>query len=126
MTQSYASSKIVTAWEADKDGEPGYAVKYPDGYTSWCPKKQFEESNVALGHTGMLQPYQERLVAEHAQLRKRLDALTQFLDAQEEHLTIHEDEFDLLEEQHIFMDCYCDVLEARLQPLVDQGLWQKP
>ena len=24
---------------------PGYKVTYPDGYVSWCPKKQFEEAN---------------------------------------------------------------------------------
>ncbi len=31
--------------EIDGDGShPGYLVKYPDGYTSWSPKKQFEEA----------------------------------------------------------------------------------
>jgi len=34
---------------------PGYMVKYPDGYISWCPEAQFEESNelsdnLSFGH----------------------------------------------------------------------------
>ena len=31
--------------ECKEDNEEGYMVKYPDGYESWCPKKQFEEAN---------------------------------------------------------------------------------
>ena len=27
---------------------PGYAVKYRDGYTSWCPKEEFELANREL------------------------------------------------------------------------------
>lgn len=27
----------------------GYCVHYPDGYVSWCPKEQFEKSNLAIG-----------------------------------------------------------------------------
>jgi len=43
MTHKYIGTKIVTAWGADgKDGQPGYAVKYEDGYTSWSPKDIFE------------------------------------------------------------------------------------
>ena len=30
------------AWEQDKDGKPGYTVKYPDGYISWSPKDVFD------------------------------------------------------------------------------------
>jgi len=38
--------------EPDDQGEEqietdGYAVTYPDGYKSWCPKAQFEEANRA-------------------------------------------------------------------------------
>ncbi len=34
---------------------PGYMVKYPDGYISWCPEAQFEEANelsdnLSFGH----------------------------------------------------------------------------
>lgn len=42
MTQDYYGTKRVTAWEQDKDGKQGYAVKYADGYISWSPKDVFE------------------------------------------------------------------------------------
>ena len=42
MTHKYIGTKIITAWAAEKDGKPGYGVKYEDGYTSWSPKDTFE------------------------------------------------------------------------------------
>jgi hypothetical protein len=43
MTHKFIGTKIITAWVADgKDGQPGYGVKYEDGYTSWSPKDTFE------------------------------------------------------------------------------------
>lgn len=44
MTHRYIGTKEVVAWAADKDGQPGYSVKYADGYTSWSPKAAFEEA----------------------------------------------------------------------------------
>jgi hypothetical protein len=44
MTQDYYGTKRITAWIADKDGIPGYSVKYADGYISWSPKDTFEKS----------------------------------------------------------------------------------
>ena len=44
MTHSYIGTKEITAWEQEKDGQPGYAVKYADGYISWSPKAVFEEA----------------------------------------------------------------------------------
>ena len=44
MTKTYIGTKEIQAWEQDKDGKPGYAVKYPDGYISWSPKGVFEEA----------------------------------------------------------------------------------
>lgn len=38
-------------WLIPTDENPadaGYLVTYPDGYVSWCPKKQFEEANREL------------------------------------------------------------------------------
>lgn len=29
--------------------QDGYAVKYQDGYTSWCPKEAFEKANTPIG-----------------------------------------------------------------------------
>lgn len=42
MTQEYYGTKRILAWSSEKDGQPGYAVKYADGYTSWSPKEVFE------------------------------------------------------------------------------------
>jgi hypothetical protein len=50
MTQYYIGAKQVMAWESEKDGAPGYAVKYPDGYTSWIPKDVFEAAYMPQGH----------------------------------------------------------------------------
>ena len=52
MTKNYIGVKMVTAWEEEKDGQPGYAVKYSDGYISWSPKDVFETAYFPLaeGH----------------------------------------------------------------------------
>jgi hypothetical protein len=42
MTHDAYSTKRVTVWESEKDGQPGYAIKYRDGYISWCPKAVYE------------------------------------------------------------------------------------
>lgn len=42
MTHDYFGTKRITAWPQDRDGEPGYAVKYRDDYVSWSPKGVFE------------------------------------------------------------------------------------
>lgn len=49
MTRDYYGTKRITAWKEDKDGRPGYAVKYADGYASWSPKDTFEEAYQPLG-----------------------------------------------------------------------------
>ncbi len=43
MLKSFIGCKIINAEpQAHKDGRPGYAVYYPDGYSSWSPKAIFE------------------------------------------------------------------------------------
>lgn len=42
MTQDYYGTKRVTAWAQERDGQPGYGVKYADGYQSWSPRETFE------------------------------------------------------------------------------------
>ncbi|MBP6776239.1 MAG: hypothetical protein KA151_03190 [Piscinibacter sp.] len=50
MTQHYIGSKQIVAWPAEKDGQPGYSVKYPDGYTSWSPRATFEAAYLPQGN----------------------------------------------------------------------------
>jgi hypothetical protein len=49
MTQHYLGVKRVLAWPAEKDGAPGYGVKYEDGYQSWSPKDIFERHYLPMG-----------------------------------------------------------------------------
>lgn len=42
MTQDYYGTKRVTAWPQTRDGQAGFAVKYYDGYVSWCPQAAFD------------------------------------------------------------------------------------
>ena len=53
MTAYYIGVKEVVAWPEEKDGKPGYAVKYEDGYISWSPADVFERSYFRLeAHEG--------------------------------------------------------------------------
>lgn len=38
----YIGAKILLAEPQEKDGRPGYRVRYPDGYESWSPADTFE------------------------------------------------------------------------------------
>ena len=38
----YYGTKRIEAVPTEKDGMPGYRVRYPDGYLSWSPKDVFE------------------------------------------------------------------------------------
>jgi hypothetical protein len=49
QSRHYIGVKIVEAWPQSKAGEEGYAVRYPDGYTSWSPKETFEFSYFPMG-----------------------------------------------------------------------------
>lgn len=42
MTHDAYSTKRVTVWEQPRGDAPGYAIKYQDGYLSWCPKDTYE------------------------------------------------------------------------------------
>ena len=55
MTRDYYGTKRVTAWPQEKDGQPGYAVKYDDGYVSWSPQAVFDAAyqtieSMSFGH----------------------------------------------------------------------------
>lgn len=52
MTKQYIGTKIILAWSAEKDGKPGYGVKYEDGYISWSPKEAFEPAYRAIEGDG--------------------------------------------------------------------------
>lgn len=115
MTQHYVSTKIVVAWPEDKDGQAGYAVKYPDGYRSWCPKDAFDKANIALGHIGHLADWQQRLCAEYRQLQDKLVKLDVFINTLKLNKSPHED----LAEQAAAMHAYAAALEKRMADFVE-------
>lgn len=42
--KAYVGTKIIHAEPQERDGQAGYRVVYPDGYTSWSPKTVFEQA----------------------------------------------------------------------------------
>lgn len=71
MSQYFIGLKIVEAWPEEKDGRPGYGVKYEGGYVSWSPKEAFEDAYMRLGdnvpHDG---PTAKRLIEAAGDLVK--------------------------------------------------------
>jgi hypothetical protein len=50
MTHDAYSTKRVTVWDQPHgvSGLPGKAIKYQDGYQSWCPNEVYERDYQAL------------------------------------------------------------------------------
>lgn len=115
MTQEYLSSKINTCWHQEKDGQEGYAVKYKDGYTSWCPKQPFKEGNIALGNISHLPEWHQRLVAEKLQLKDRADKLLTFIQSGEAEEQLPSKQYELLKEQWDAMMHYYTILGSRIE-----------
>lgn len=126
MTRRYYGSKIVTAWKAENKGEPGYSVKYADGYTSWSPKKQFEDAYIALGQTESLPGWQERIVAEMMQLEDRINKLTAYLTNQTLTEKLEPVALDLLHEQLTIMTEYVAILRLRCSIHGVFKVWRGP
>lgn len=51
MTAMYIGVKKVLAWEEERDGKAGYAVRYEDGYISWSPADVFKRSYFRISDT---------------------------------------------------------------------------
>lgn len=121
MTQHYVGTKIVLAWAAEKDGKPGYGLRYPDGYISWSPKDVFEEAYLPLGHIDSLPPFAQRLAAEKAQLADRVQKLGQFLETSVTQYQLGKDEREDLQEQYVLMRQYQTILERRLVRILNKN-----
>lgn len=114
MTQDYIGTKQVTAWEQDKDGQPGYAVKYADGYTSWSPKAVFEEAYIGIGHVGGKPPHQQRVIGEKAVLDDKLDKLRAFISGNPAFEVLDAGEKIRLRAQAHVMGQYSQILGERI------------
>lgn len=116
MTQQYVGTKIVTAWEAEKEGSPGYGVKYSDGYISWSPKDMFEEAYLPLGHIELLPPFAQRLIAEAEQLYDRHTKLSAFM-CSPAFTALDGEAQKLLQQQEHWMSGYLAVLNRRIDSM---------
>ena len=73
MTKIYVGVKQVQAWEQEKDGRPGYAVKYPDGYISWSPEEIRTREQSFLAIHEALKPH--LIYSSHAAMVAEGDSL---------------------------------------------------
>ena len=48
--QDYYGTKRISAEPHEKDGKPGYKVRYDHDYTSWSPKDVFDKAYRGLGN----------------------------------------------------------------------------
>jgi hypothetical protein len=70
----YIGVKMVEAWPEERDGKPGYAVRYPDGYLSWSPLAVFEKAYFELpDHTGTKIPQSDGIGFLYALAAKPAD-----------------------------------------------------
>lgn len=122
MTQHYVGTKIITAWKQEKDGKPGYAVKYEDGYISWSPAEAFEKAYIAIGHIGQFQPHEQRVFGEHATIDNNYEKLKSFIGGKV-FPTLTEDEQELLNQQLHLLEGLRDVLTARTQLM--RRMWEE-
>lgn len=114
MTQDYIGTKQITAWEQDRDGQQGYAVKYADGYISWSPKDVFEVAYLPMGHVGHLPPHMQRVVGEKVQLMDKLDKLRAFFNKPAFSALAWVDQGLLLTQADV-MAAYIRILQARIE-----------
>lgn len=89
------------------DDEPGYIVKYADGYVSWSPKEAFENA-YRIADT-----YLDRMKIELQEVKERLIKLNEFLYSAD-HPKISEEEKYRLNEQKRAMERYVGILIARI------------
>lgn len=140
---TYSESKLVLAkamtlgeyyalraWELrdwdtlqEKDAnEEGYLVvcsdrpaNHPDydGHISWSPKVVFDKTTVSLGRIAGRPAYQQRVRAERAELAKKLDALSTFLNSNTNVPSLVDK--GLLQVQRSTMTNYLHTLDLRIK-----------
>lgn len=120
MTQHYVGTKIVMAWPAEKDGKPGYGVKYADGYQSWSPVDAFDAAYLPLGHIGHLKPHEQRMIAEYVELDERIKKINAFLET-DTFRELPDDDRYLIEGQAKAMIGYWNFLSTRVARFVESA-----
>ena len=107
-----------------EDDEPGYLVKYEDGYESWSPKDVFEEAYREIKEwrdrmkvDGENQEYKMRVIIEAEELQRKVDKLDSFLDniPGEVLEQLVKDEHIRLKQQLMAMQYYLTILVERIE-----------
>lgn len=137
--KKYVGTKVIEAenmsrgdynqyrgWEIPENEDPrdeGYIVKYSDGYESWSPKKQFEESyreydesKLSSTSIGMQSTdYKDRFQVEYKQLKIRKSGLSKMLEKYKDGTLKFTPScsYELLHTQLVYMECYSNTLEER-------------
>jgi hypothetical protein len=110
----------------DESGDDeGYLVEYIDGgkrnhpdftgYITWTTKAQFDGAYLAIGGISHLPPYQQRVVAEMAQLDDKRVKLLEFMDSKNLFVVCNEAERIRLSNQYRTMTTYSKVLNERIK-----------
>jgi hypothetical protein len=119
--KTYIGTKIIQAEPREKNygpveqqGQPGYTVVYPDGYTSWSPAAAFEGAYIEMGEVSGLPEHQQRVVGEKAQLDDKMKKLFAFMQTEKFQQLCDEPEQLRLIEQHHAMEAYSTLLGERI------------
>ena len=109
--------------KGEQSFDKGYFVRYTDGYTSWSPKKQFEEAYSKVGDnplydTALLMKsndFKERFQAEYIQLKIRYAGLKAMLTKYKSGALPFQPKcsYELLFTQLVHMENYMNTLEER-------------
>ena len=115
-------------WTIPADENPedkGYLVKYSDGYISWSPEKQFEESYSKTGENPLydtavlmkIDDFKERFQAEYIQLKIRYAGLKAMLEKYKAGTLPFKPKcsYKLLFTQLVYMENYMNVLKERAE-----------
>lgn len=103
--------------------DEGYLVEYTDGgkandarhmgYISWSPKDVFERSYKPVPEPTFPIPHQQRVFEELQELRKKIDALLNFITTPK-FKELHTQERSRLIRQSCHMQAYANVLDERI------------
>lgn len=111
MTRGNAFGKHLLREKPTVDNfdDPGYHVKYKDGYESWSPAKAFEEAYKCSD------TFLDRLRIKHSDLMEKFEKCAVFVDSEKFRETIKEDyPAFLLWLQRDIMGRYLQVLSCRV------------
>ena len=105
--------------EDNHEWRQGYHVLYPDGYHSWCPKNQFEESNKPA-ETAL-----DRMKIEFEELHGRVCKLEDFRYSAA-YQDLPEIQQLMLYAQYSLMDAYHRILVSRIEMMSAKELPEDP